>query len=93
MGIDLLSNHGIDPRAKKILVAKSNQHFYASFSTVASEVIYADGDGPIPKDIRRQSGSTPHLAARCRGSAQVDLVMRKVRYSSSATRLSRRRHA
>ncbi len=53
MGIDLFSNHGIDPRAKKILVAKSNQHFYASFSTIASEVIYADGDGPIPKDIRR----------------------------------------
>jgi microcystin degradation protein MlrC len=55
MGIDLFANHGIDPRAKKILVAKSNQHFYASFSTIASQVIYADGDGPIPKDIRRLS--------------------------------------
>ena len=53
MGIDLFSNHGIDPKQKKILVAKSNQHFYASFSTIAAEVIYADGDGPIPKDIRR----------------------------------------
>jgi microcystin degradation protein MlrC len=53
MGIDLFSNHGIDPRAKTILVAKSNQHFYASFSTIAAKVIYADGDGPIPKDIRR----------------------------------------
>lgn len=53
MGIDLFANHGIDPRGKKILVAKSNQHFYASFSTIAAEVIYADGDGPIPKDIRR----------------------------------------
>ena len=53
MGIDLFSNHGIDPRSKQIVVAKSNQHFYASFSTIATEVIYADGDGPIPKDIRR----------------------------------------
>jgi microcystin degradation protein MlrC len=53
MGIDLFSNHGIDPRAKKIVVAKSNQHFYASFSTIAAEVIYADGDGPILKDITR----------------------------------------
>jgi microcystin degradation protein MlrC len=53
MGIDLFTNQGIDPSAKKILVVKSNQHFYASFSTIAAEVIYADGDGPITKDITR----------------------------------------
>jgi microcystin degradation protein MlrC len=53
MGVDLFTNHGIDARAKKILVAKSNQHFYASFSTIAAEVIYADGDGPILKNITR----------------------------------------
>jgi microcystin degradation protein MlrC len=34
-------------------VVKSNQHFYASFSTIAAEVVYADGDGPITKDITR----------------------------------------
>jgi microcystin degradation protein MlrC len=53
MGIDLFTNHGIDPSAKKIVVVKSNQHFYASFSTIAAQVIYADGDGPIVKDISR----------------------------------------
>jgi microcystin degradation protein MlrC len=53
MGTDLFTNHGIDPSAMKIVVVKSNQHFYASFSTIAVEVIYADGDGPIAKDITR----------------------------------------
>jgi microcystin degradation protein MlrC len=53
MGLDLFTNHGIDPSAKKIVVVKSNQHFYAAFSTIAAEVIYADGDGPIAKDITR----------------------------------------
>jgi len=49
MGTDLFSNLGIDPKQRKILVVKSNQHFYASFSTVAAQVIYAEGDGPLPR--------------------------------------------
>jgi microcystin degradation protein MlrC len=49
MGIDLFSNLGIDPKQRKILVVKSNQHFYASFSTVAAQIIYAEGDGPLPR--------------------------------------------
>jgi microcystin degradation protein MlrC len=49
MGLDLFSQFGIDPTSKKILVVKSDQHFYAAFSTIASRVIYADGDGPQPK--------------------------------------------
>jgi len=50
MGIDLFSNLGIDPKQRKILVVKSNQHFYASFSQIAAQVIYAEGDGPLPRD-------------------------------------------
>ena len=39
MGIDLFGNLGIDPRAKrKLLVVKSNQHFHASFATIASRM-------------------------------------------------------
>jgi microcystin degradation protein MlrC len=53
MGIDLFSNLGIDPKQRKILVVKSNQHFYASFSAVAAQVIYAEGDGPLPRDYRK----------------------------------------
>lgn len=53
MGIDLFANHGIDPKAKKLLVVKSNQHFYASFSTIASQVLYAEGDGPQPRDYTK----------------------------------------
>ncbi|MEA2880482.1 MAG: hypothetical protein QOF14_5678 [Hyphomicrobiales bacterium] len=49
MGIDLFSNLGIDPKSRKILVVKSNQHFYASFSQIAAQVIYAEGDGPLPR--------------------------------------------
>jgi microcystin degradation protein MlrC len=53
MGIDLFSNLGIDPKQRKILVVKSNQHFYASFSQIAAQVLYAEGDGPLPRDYKR----------------------------------------
>jgi len=52
MGIDLFSNLGIDPKQRKILVVKSNQHFYASFSQIAAQVLYAEGDGALPRDYR-----------------------------------------
>ena len=69
MGIDLFSNLGIDPKQRKILVVKSNQHFYASFSQIAAQVIYAEGDGPLPRDVRKLPWTriaAPDLAARCR---------------------------
>jgi microcystin degradation protein MlrC len=53
MGIDLFSNLGIDPKQQKILVVKSNQHFYASFSQIAAQVLYAEGDGPLPRHYAR----------------------------------------
>jgi microcystin degradation protein MlrC len=49
MGTDLFANFGIEPKARKILVVKSNQHFYASFSQIAAQVLYAEGDGPLPR--------------------------------------------
>jgi len=57
MGSDLFSNFGIDPAKRKLLVVKSNQHFYASFSKIAAQVIYAEGDGPLPRDIRKLAWS------------------------------------
>jgi len=53
MGTDLFSNLGIDPKQRKILVVKSNQHFYASFSQIAAQIVYAEGDGPLPRDYKR----------------------------------------
>ena len=53
MGVDLFSNLGIDPTRRKILVVKSNQHFYASFSQIAAKVLYAESDGPLPSDYRK----------------------------------------
>jgi microcystin degradation protein MlrC len=53
MGSDLFSNFGIDPKARKILVVKSNQHFYASFSQIAAQVIYAEGDGALPRNYAK----------------------------------------
>jgi microcystin degradation protein MlrC len=32
---------------------KSNQHFHASFSQIAAQVLYAEGDGPLPRDYRK----------------------------------------
>ncbi len=44
----VFSNFGIDPAAKRLLVVKSTQHFYAGFATIAAEIIYMAGPGAIP---------------------------------------------
>src|SRR5204863_152520 len=41
--------YSIDPKQQKILVMKSNQHSYASFAQIAAQVLYAEGDGPLPQ--------------------------------------------
>ena len=37
------------------MVVKSSQHFHASYSTVASRIIYIDGPGTLTSDL----GSLP----------------------------------
>ena len=44
----VFSNFGIDPAAKRLLVVKSTQHFYAGFAPIAAEIIYMAGPGAIP---------------------------------------------
>ncbi|WP_065374758.1 M81 family metallopeptidase [Ensifer adhaerens] len=46
----LFSVMGIDPKAKKILVIKSTNHFYASFSKIASEILYCSAGTPYPNN-------------------------------------------
>jgi microcystin degradation protein MlrC len=47
---DIFYNMGIDPNSKALLIVKSTNHFYASFSKIASSVLYAAIDGPYPND-------------------------------------------
>ncbi|MCP4382604.1 MAG: M81 family metallopeptidase [Hyphomicrobiales bacterium] len=40
----------IDLSAKKIVVVKSSNHFYAAFAPIAAEVAYLDSGGPFPSE-------------------------------------------
>jgi microcystin degradation protein MlrC len=51
MGTDLFSQLGCDLAAKKIIVVKSSQHFFASFSKVAKHVIYVGAPGAVTLDL------------------------------------------
>lgn len=55
----LFSVMGIDPRSKKILVIKSTNHFYASYSKIASKILYCSAGTPYPNDPAR----TPYRRA------------------------------
>lgn len=49
---DLFTQFGCDLFAQRIIVVKSSQHFYASFSKVASKVIYVDAPGAVTNDLK-----------------------------------------
>jgi microcystin degradation protein MlrC len=51
MGTDLFTQLGCNLAAKKIVVVKSSQHFYASYSKVAKHVIYAGAPGAVTLDL------------------------------------------
>ena len=42
---------GLDPRAPRIIVVKSTQHFHAGFAPIASEILYASSPGALSKDF------------------------------------------
>ena len=48
---DLFTQLGIDLAKCKIVVVKSSQHFYASFSQVATQVIYVQAPGAVTHDL------------------------------------------
>jgi microcystin degradation protein MlrC len=48
---EVFTNVGIDPTAKKILVVKSMQHFYAGFEPVAAHVLYIAAPGALVPDF------------------------------------------
>lgn len=46
----LFDTMGIDPKSKRILVIKSTNHFYNSFSRIASRIIYCSAGSAYPND-------------------------------------------
>lgn len=50
MGTDLFTGLGCELRDKQIIVVKSTQHFYAHFSKLAGQVIYAKAPGTVTSD-------------------------------------------
>lgn len=48
---DLFTQLGCDLAGKKIIVVKSSQHFYASYSKLAGRVIYAGAPGAVTLDL------------------------------------------
>ena len=51
MGTDLFTQLGCDLAAKRLIVVKSSQHFYASFSKVGKHVIYVAAPGAVTLDL------------------------------------------
>jgi microcystin degradation protein MlrC len=51
MGTDMFTQMGCDPATKRIVVVKSSQHFYASYSKIAAKVIYLDAPGALTNDL------------------------------------------
>ena len=51
MGTDAFTQLGCDLAGKRIVVVKSSQHFYASFSKVGRHVIYAGSPGSVTLDL------------------------------------------
>ncbi len=56
----LFSALGIDPKDRHILLIKSTNHFYDSFSRIASEIIYCAAGKPYPNT----PATTPYQKAR-----------------------------
>ena len=50
---------GIDLSAKKVVVVKSSNHFYAAFAPISAGVIYVDCGGPIPRSAGRSRRLIP----------------------------------
>jgi microcystin degradation protein MlrC len=48
---DAFTNIGIDPTSRRILVVKSSNHFYASFSRIASTILHCTTPGALNMDF------------------------------------------
>jgi microcystin degradation protein MlrC len=51
--LELLRNVSVEPTRRRLVVVKSTNHFMAAYGPIASDVLYVDADGPIPRDYGR----------------------------------------
>lgn len=56
-GPSIMSDLGLDPKQKRLLIPKSYQHFYAGFAPIAGEVIYMAAPGAVVPDPKKISYS------------------------------------
>ncbi len=49
LGLELFRNVGVEPKAKRLVVVKSTNHFHAAFGPIAAQVLYVESDGPLPR--------------------------------------------
>jgi microcystin degradation protein MlrC len=56
----LFSALGIDPTSRKVLLIKSTNHFYDSFSKIAAQIVYCSAGKPYPN----RPAETAYLKAR-----------------------------
>ncbi|WP_256367370.1 M81 family metallopeptidase [Acidisphaera sp. S103] len=52
---DMMTQLGLDPATRHIIVVKSTQHFYAGFAPIARKVLYVAGPGTSNPDTRALS--------------------------------------
>ena len=53
LGLEIFTDVGIDLASKHYVGVKSTNHFYAAYGPIASKVLYCDGGGPSPRDLRK----------------------------------------
>jgi microcystin degradation protein MlrC len=51
-GTDLFTNLGIRPEEKRLVVLKSSQHFYESFSRISDRIVYLNCPGSLQSDLK-----------------------------------------
>ena len=51
-GLELFTNVGIDPAARKMVVVKSSQHFRDAFAPIAHDIYYLDSPGALMQNLK-----------------------------------------
>ncbi|HRD27047.1 MAG TPA: M81 family metallopeptidase [Caulobacter sp.] len=54
LSLECFTELGVDPLSKRILVVKSNQHFYAHYAAIAQKVLYSDAPGTTSLNVARR---------------------------------------
>jgi microcystin degradation protein MlrC len=50
--LDCFTHVGVDPAARRVIVVKSMQHFYAAYAPIASEILYVAVPGAVAPDVQ-----------------------------------------